>query len=81
MKKGRDRGRGWSRDKRRGAKQRGVKRWKQRWQGVEWREWVIGDTGFRKHPVELCVCVCLRQHQATGQQSNNKRTMLIQCLG
>lgn len=35
--------------------------------------------GYRccKHPVELCLC----QLQVAGQQSNNKRTMFIHCLG
>ncbi len=38
-----------------------------------------GACRCRKHPVELCDCLC--QHQATGRQRNNKRTMLIHCLG
>ncbi len=40
---------------------------------------VEGACRCRKHPVELCDCLC--QHQATGRQRNNKRTMLIHCLG
>lgn len=86
---GRNWGRGWSRDRRGGVRLR-----RGRMGGDEERETEVSGSwaervgngwgeGYRcgKHPVELCISVCLCQHQVTGRWSNNKRTMLIHCLG